>query len=219
MEKIDVAGGPIDLGPQPPRPIREFTRSHAAEEIEVFLGGSIAPGTIASRLGQGAAGDAHLLLRLVVDISLADSDQVLGPLVELLEVIGRMVEMCSPVEAEPAHVALDGVDIFLLLFRRIGVVEAQMAAATELLCDAEIKGDRLSVADMQIAVGLRRKAGHHRGVAFGSEIRFDDIANEIAPRLRHHRSSFRHATSHCGCAGAYVPNPLARAKTVEPRNL
>src|SRR5262249_27334887 len=83
----------------------------------------------------------------------------------------------------------------------IGVVEAQMAAATELLCDAEIKGDRLSVADMQIAVGLRWKAGHHRGVAFGSEVRFDDIANEIAPRLRHHRSSFRHATSHCGRRG------------------
>ncbi len=139
IAQIDVAGGHIDLGPQHPRPVREFARPHAAEEIEVFLGGSIAPGTIASRLGQGAAGDAHLLLRLVVDISLAGADQVLGPLVELFEIVGRMIEMCSPVEAEPAHVALDGVDIFLLLFRRIGVVEAQMAAATEFLCDAEIK--------------------------------------------------------------------------------
>src|SRR5262249_834941 len=92
-------------------------------------------------------------------------------------------------------------DIFLLLFRRIGVVEAQMAAAAELLCDAEIEGDRLGVADMQIAVGLRRKAGHHRGVAFGSAIRFDDIANEITPRLHHPRSSFRTATSHCRRCG------------------
>src|SRR5262249_62175486 len=37
--------------------------------------------------------------------------------------------------SKPAHIALDGVDIFLLLFRRIGVVEAQMAAATELQSD------------------------------------------------------------------------------------
>src|SRR5262249_38354557 len=62
---------------------------------------------------------------------------------------------------------------------------------------AEIEHDRLGVADMQIAVGLRRKAGHHRGVAFGGAIRFDDIADEITPRLRHRHSSFCHATSHC----------------------
>ena len=69
--------------------------------------------------------------------------------------------MLAPVEAEPAHVALDGVDIFLLLLGRIGIVEAQVTAAAEFLGDAEIQADRLGVADMQIAVRLRRKAGDH----------------------------------------------------------
>ena len=63
---------------------------------------------------------------------------MLGPLVELLEVVRCVIEMGSPVEAEPAHIVLDGVDVFLLLLRRIGVVEAQVTAAAELLRNAEI---------------------------------------------------------------------------------
>ena len=104
---------------------------------------------------------AHLVRRLVVDIGLAGADQVLGPVVELLEIVRGVVEVLAPVEAEPAHVALDRVDVLLLLLGRVGVVEAQVAAAAELLRDAEIEADRLGVADMQIAVRLGRKAGDH----------------------------------------------------------
>jgi len=46
---------------------------------------------------------------------------------------------------------------FLLFLGRIGVVEAQIALAAEFLRDAEIEGDGLGVADVEIAVGLRRK--------------------------------------------------------------
>ena len=91
--------------------------------------------------------------------------------------------MLAPVEAEPAHVALDGVDIFLLLLGRVGVVEAQIAMAAELLRHAEIQADRLGVADMQIAVRLRRKAGHDRLDAAGVEVGLDDVADEVAARL------------------------------------
>ena len=102
---------------------------------------------------------AHLLRALVVDIGLAGADQVLGPGVELLEIVRGVVEVLAPVEAEPAHVALDGVDVFLLFLGRIGVVEAQMAAAAELLRDAEVEADRFGVADVQVAVRLGREAG------------------------------------------------------------
>jgi len=50
-------------------------------------------------------------------------------------------------------VALDRVDVFLLLLGRVGVVEAQMAAAAVFLRQAEIEADRFGVADMQIAFG------------------------------------------------------------------
>ena len=50
----------------------------------------------AARISSGA---------LVVDIGLAGADQVLGPLVELLEIVGGVVEVLAPVEAQPVHVA------------------------------------------------------------------------------------------------------------------
>src|SRR5215469_878062 len=103
-------------------------------------------------------------------------------------------DLLTELERVLPHIALDGVDVFLLLLRRIGVVEAQMTAAAELLRDAEIEADRLGVANVQIAVGLRRKAGHH-GVALCGEIRLDDIADEIPPHLRYRRSSCRHAAA------------------------
>ena len=150
------------LGNSPARMRRNrsrFSSTRAVAERAVLAG-----------LGQRAAGGAHLVLRLVVDIGLAGADQVLGPVVEPLEIIRGVVEVLAPVEAEPAHVALDRVDIFLLFLGRIGVVEAQMAAAAEFLRDAEIQADRLGVADMQIAVRLGRKPRHHLLDAPGVEI-------------------------------------------------
>jgi hypothetical protein len=111
------------------------------------------------------------------------ADQVLGPGIELLEIVRRVIEVLAPVEAEPAHVGLDGVDILLLLLGRVGVVEAQMAAPAELLGNAEVQADRLGMADVEIAVRLRWKARHHRRMPLGVEIGLDDVANEIAPHL------------------------------------
>ena len=142
-------------------PFGKLARPHAAEQVEIFLDGAVAERAVLAGLGQCAAVGAHLLLRLVVDIGLAGADQMLRPGVELIEIVRRVVEVLAPIEAQPAHVALDGVDVFLLFLGRIGVVEAQVAAAAELLGDAEIQADRFGVADMEVAVRLGRKAGDH----------------------------------------------------------
>jgi hypothetical protein len=94
-----------------------------------------------------------------------------------------MVEVPAPVEAEPAHVALDGLDEKLLLLRRVGVVEAQMTAPAELLGDAEVQADRLGVADMQEAVGLRREAGDHLLAAPGLQVAAHRLTDEVAGPL------------------------------------
>ncbi len=112
--------------------------------------------------------------------------------------------MTAPVEAEPAHVALDGVDIFLLFLGRIGVVEAQVAAPAELLGDAEVEADRFGVADMEVAVGLGRKAGDDLADAAGVEVGLDDVADEIAAGFARRRFAachidLRHASSCPGC--------------------
>src|SRR5262245_34600176 len=204
VAKIDVARRHVDLGPQHPRAIGKLARPHAPEQVEVLIHRSFAPWTVTAGLGQRAAIAPHLLLRLIVDVSLTGSDQVLGPGVELLEIIRGMIEVSSPVETEPAHIALDSVDILLLLFGRVGVVEAQMATTAEFLRHAEIETDRLGVADVEVSVGLRRKARHDAGVAIGCEIRLDDVADEVAPRFRRRRLAECHARG--------LPNPRRCAK-------
>ena len=134
IAQIDVARRHVDLGAQHARAVGELAGAHAAEQIEVLLDASgrgyglFRPGSVSvPRIARISSGG------LIVDIGLAGADQMLGPLVELLEIIRGVIEMRAPVEAEPAHVALDRVDIFLLFLGRVGVVEAQMAAPAELL--------------------------------------------------------------------------------------
>ncbi len=106
---------------------------------------------------------ADLVGREVIDVRLARFDQRDGPLVQLLEVVRGEEQVLAPVVAEPAHVGLDGVDVLLLFLLGVRVVEAQVAAAAELLGNAEVEADRLGVADVQVAVRLGRKASHdHR---------------------------------------------------------
>ena len=192
VAQIDIAGRHVDLGAQHPRAVLKFAGAHAAEQIEIFLDAAVAVRAFGARLGQRAACQPHLLLGLIVDIGLAGADQVLGPFVKLLEIVGRVIKMLAPIEAEPAHVALDGVDIFLLFLGRVGVVEAQIAMAAEFLRDAEIQADRFGVADMQIAVRLRRKTGNDRLMPADDQIGADDVADEILtgfPYCRFRRAS------------------------------
>ena len=98
-----------------------------------------------------------------------------------------MKKIFAPIEAEPAHVPLDGIDIFLLLFGRIGIVKAQMAAPAKLFRRAEIQADRFGMANMQIAVRLRRESGNNTRDAARFEIGRDDIADEIATDLADRR--------------------------------
>ena len=168
VAQVDVAGGHVDPGAQHARAVREFARLHAPEEVEIFLHWAVAERRVLAGLRQRAAVDADFFLRLVVDIGVAGLDQALGPVIQAVEIVRGVIEIGSPVVAEPVHVGLDGIDIFLLFPGRVGVVEAQMALAGELLRDAEIQGNRLGMADVQIAVRLRRESGHDPAVFLGS---------------------------------------------------
>ncbi len=196
VAQVDVAGGHVDPGAQHARAVREFARLHAPEEVEIFLHWAVAERRVLAGLRQRAAVDADFFLRLVVDIGVAGLDQALGPVIQAVEIVRGVIEIGSPVVAEPVHVGLDGIDIFLLFPGRVGVVEAQMALAGELLRDAEIQGNRLGMADVQIAVRLRRESGHDPAVFLGVEVGLHDVADEIAPcfgrcRFSRHPDSLR----------------------------
>src|SRR5690606_8783902 len=111
---------------------------------------------------------------------LAGANQVQRPLMQLIEIIGCVVHRLLPLEAEPAHVRHDRVDEFLTFLFGIGVVEAQIASAAELLRQTEIETDRFGVPDMQIAIRLRRKPrGDLAASAIVGHIILDNGAQKI----------------------------------------
>ncbi len=104
--------------------VRKLPFAHALEQIEVLHYGAVAIRAFFSRLRKRAPVLAHLVGRKVAHVCRAGLYHVHRPLVHLLEVIGRIIEVLSPVVAEPPYVLLDGVHIFLVFLARVGVVVA-----------------------------------------------------------------------------------------------
>ena len=180
IAQVEVGMGHVDLRAQDLAPVLELARAHAPEEVEVLLHRPAPPPALPPGLGERAAVLAGLVGREVVHVRLPGADQLLRPLVEPAEVVAREVEMRAPVEAEPVDVARDGVHVLLALLGGVGVVEAQVAAAAQLLGQAEVEADRLGVADVQVAVGLGGKAGDHGpGEAAGLEVLQDGLPDEM----------------------------------------
>src|SRR3990167_2834469 len=98
---------------------------------------------------------------------------------QLVEVVGGVTLLAGPLEAQPLYVALDRVDVFLVFLGRVGVVEAQVALAAKLLGQAEVQADRLGMADMQVAVGLRRETGDDFRVLASVQIGLDDGTKKV----------------------------------------
>ena len=191
-------------------PSAELAGAHAAKQVEALFSRPVAPRAVPAGLGQGAAVLANFLGTELVDVGLAGLDQPDRAIIKVLEVVRRMKEPVLPVEPEPANVGLDRVDEVLLLFQRIRVVEAQVAAPAELLGDAEIQADRHRMPDMQVAVRLGREARDDLGVLATREVLRDDRADEIPCRSCRPIQSFSSSPrtlSHSPrrCAGSYIP--------------
>ena len=168
----------VDLGAQHLAAVGELAGAHAAEEVEVLLDAAVAVGAVLARCGNSTAALANLVEGLVVDICQAFLNQELGPLVELLEIVGGIV-LLGPVEAQPVDVFLDGVYILCVFLHGVGVVETQVGLAAVLLCQSEINADRLGMADVQVAVGFRRKTGLDGGVLALAQALLDNLFKEI----------------------------------------
>jgi hypothetical protein len=136
------------------RAVRELSGAHSAKEVEVFLDGPIPIRAVPPWGRQRASILSNLIGREAVDVGLPVVNQLLRIAVHLFEVIGGVEHPIAPLEAEPANILLDGVDVLHVFLRWVGVVEAKVTDAAELLGNTEVEADRLSVADVQIPVGF-----------------------------------------------------------------
>lgn len=154
VAQVHVRRTHVDLRPQRTGAVGELTGLHAGEQVEVLLHRTVTVRAVAARLGEGAA-YSRISSTEVADERLAGLDQLDGPGMQLVEIVGGIADLAGPLEAQPLDVGLDGIDVLLVFLGRVGVIEAQMAIASEFLGQAEVQADRLGVADVQVTVGLR----------------------------------------------------------------
>ena len=73
---------------------------------------------------------------------------MLGPDIQLLEIIARVQNLAVGLEAKPTNVVDNRIDIFGVFGDWVGVVEAEPTDAAERLGDSKVGTDRLRVSDM-----------------------------------------------------------------------
>ena len=157
VAEVHVVRCHVDARTQHAAPLVKFAGVHPLEQVEILLHRSAAVGAVGAGSGGRALLSCDLLRGLVVDVGLPLLDHTYCQIVELGEVVRSIVFAVAPVESEPVDILADSVDILRILFRGVGVVEAQVAGASKLLGNTKVHAYSLGMANVEIAVGLRRE--------------------------------------------------------------
>ena len=135
--------------------ISEIACLHASEEIEILIDASVTVRTVLARFSQRAPERTDLLSGEAVDIGMTTVDQLLGKFVQFVEIVGCVVKVTTPVEAEPLDRFDDGIDILLIFFFGVGVIETEVTDATVITGKTEVKADALGMTDMEVSIRFR----------------------------------------------------------------
>ena len=129
VAEVHVRVGHVNLGAEHHGAFFNLARVHLPEKLQVLLDGAVAVGAFRARLGGRAFLGGNLFGSLLVHVGFAFLDEADGEVPQLLEVV-RSIVFVPPLVSQPADVFLDGLDVFHVLLRRVGVVEAQVAHAS-----------------------------------------------------------------------------------------
>ena len=132
-------------------------RLHLAEELQVLLHAPVPVWRGSARLCKRAAGGGYLLGGEVAHVGVAVGYILFGYFVKLIVIVGGKHQSVV-LEAEPFKRLYDGVNILVVLFCGVGIVHAEVDFSVILFLHAEVDGERLYMADVQVAVGFGRKA-------------------------------------------------------------
>ena len=124
IAQVEVRRCHIDFRPERSRPIGEFPRFHAFEQIEILLDRSFPVGAILTRLGQSPPVFTDLVSGQITNIGLPRLNQLNRKLIERREIIRSVILSTTPIETQPTHVFFYRFDIFNVFFARIGIVES-----------------------------------------------------------------------------------------------
>ena len=151
----------VDLRAQHVRAIRKLASAHTPEEIEVLLDRTVSIGTLPARLSQCPPVLTNLIGGKVIHIGLSHFDELLGVLVQLVEIIGSVKLTIAPVATKPANIFPDGLHVFRVFLGGIRIIEAQIAESVELFRHAEVQADGLGMPEVKVAVRFGWKPRMH----------------------------------------------------------
>ena len=175
---VQIGACHIYFCPEHSGTFRELAVCHSLKKIQVFFYTSVSVRAFLTRLGQGAPVLTLLFGCQIADKCLALFDQFDRACKNIIKIIGCKISVV-PVKAKPFNVLGNGVNIFRVLFCGIRVIKPQIANAVEFFLCAKVDAYGFCVADMQVAVRLRRKTGLHAGIRAGFKILFYDIVYKI----------------------------------------
>ncbi len=185
VAQVHVGARHVDLGTQHHRTVRKLTRLHARKPVQTLFGGTITERRVRPRLRRVAPVLTDLLGGLLIDVGVPLADQILGPLIEQLEVIARIADLALPRCAHPLDISDDRIDEDLLFFLGVGVVESQQKLPAELDREPVVERDALGVPQVQEPVGLGGEACAHdapvarRAPAALLDVRVDQLLDEV----------------------------------------
>ena len=141
---------------------------------------AVAVGAVFPRLGEGAPVLPDLLGGQVADVGLARLDQVHGHSRTSARNSPRRKNRRSS-QSKPSQRTSAMMESTYSCSSLVGLVSSKrrLHRPPKLLGDAEIEADGLGVADVQVAVGLGRKAGHNPAVLARGQVVGDDLADKI----------------------------------------
>ena len=178
---IEIAGRGVNLGPQSHRTIREFPGTHPGKQIQALLDRAVPVGALGGTV-HVTPHLLHLLRRQLTDIGQPLLDEGHSALVHLLKVVRCIVKPIAPVKAQPMDVLLNGLHILHILLGGVGVVHTEIAQSAILLGGTEVDAQGLAVANMQVAIGLRRETGvdgHALELTTLCDVLVDELMDEV----------------------------------------
>ena len=159
---------------------------HSLEQSQILFHRSIAIGRLGTGFGRCTLLLGYLPGGLLVHIGLPFLDKTDSQVIELLEIVARIVDI-SPTESEPGDILLDGIHILHILFYGVGIVETEITYAIIAFGYTEVHAYSLHMSDMQIAVGFWREACLYTSVVFAFlQVFLYYLLNEIETTFFHH---------------------------------
>ena len=148
----------VDFGTEHHLTFFDLAALHGFEKPQVLFDRPVTVRRRHTGFGRRSFLFGYLLGGLLIDIGFALFDEHDSQVIELLEIIGG-IEDLTPFESEPCDIAFDGLYVLGVLFGGVGVIKTQVTNAVVFLGDPKVHAYGFDVADMQVAVRLRRETG------------------------------------------------------------